>query len=803
MAQATPTLSTQITVITNGGAGQPVVTSDTATLTGAGNLQPGGTVTFWLVGPAAGTPSVCPSTANALIGPITAAVNPATGIATTGAQTFTPAVAGDYYWIAQYSGDANNAPTAQSAMSRPGRARRGRQDGTDHDDRGHGHAVGAGRRLPVDDERHGNAERARPGRSLGHRSRSGSSVRSLPGSPTCPVRSSTRVAPITVPLDPATGIATTGPVPFTPSLAGDYYWIAEFAGDAANGAVTTRCPDPLELVRVGKATPSVTTAATVSPADPVVNQPVTTTDTATVVGAVNPDGTGTVTFWLVGPATGAPPACPSTDAAVVPPITQPIAPNGTATTGPVTFTPTQPGDYYWVTRFNGDANNNATSSRRLRRPGRTGPRQGGAEDGDRSDHASGTCLRHRGDAGHRPAARHARATDRNGHLLAGRPLCRPGHRVPAAVIGPARPHRGAGRTPPPASPRPDLSPSRRSRQVTTTGWRTTAATRTTPRSRPRAPIPSSGSRSSPPHPPSRPRPRPTVFPRSVRPSRSATPPALTELIPTQPGDTITFWLVGPISGAPPECGSVVDPVIGPLAQPIDPATATATTGPQPFTPVAAGDYYWIAQYTGDANNEGAIGVCPDVAELLTVPPATPTLATQASPASGTLGVSTQDTATVVGGFGPTGTVTFQLFGPTDPACVGTPLATFPDVSLVDGTATSPAVVTDVVGIYRWVATYNGDANNVAVTGSCDDPTEQTTVVAPAEPVQPEIVPPTTIPPSPLPPSPGPPTGLLPATGLSSTFTIWFGPFDLAVVSIMLGSLLIAGSRFARRRPTMR
>ena len=196
-------------------------------------------------------------------------------------------------------------------------------------------------------------------------------------------------------------------------------------------------------------------------------------------------------------------------------------------------------------------------------------------------------------------------------------------------------------------------------------------------------------------------------------------------------------------------------------------------------------------------------MCPDAVELVTVPPATPTLTTQASPASGTLGGSTQDTATVVGGFGPTGTVTFQLFGPTDPTCASTPLATFPGVSLIDGTATSPAVVTDVVGIYRWVATYNGDANNVAVTGSCDDPAEHTTVVAPTEPVQPEIVPPTTIPPSPLPPSPGPPTGLLPATGLSSTFTIWFGPFDLAVVSIMLGSLLIAGSRFARRRPTMR
>ena len=207
-------------------------------------------------------------------------------------------------------------------------------------------------------------------------------------------------------------------------------------------------------------------------------------------------------------------------------------------------------------------------------------------------------------------------------------------------------------------------------------------------------------------------------------------------------------------------------------------------------------------------------MCPDAVELVTVPPATPTLATQASPATGTLGVSTQDTATVLGGFGPTGTVTFQLFGPADPACASTPLATFLDVALVDGTATSPAVITEVVGTYRWVARYNGDANNMPVTGSCDDPTEHTTVVAPAEPPGPLR---TRVLRARVPPAtrslrsrvlrsqalryralrPGPPA--LPPTGFSSTFTIWFGPFDPAVALILLGTLLIVGSRFARRR----
>ncbi len=444
VGQATPSLSTQISVVSNGGAGQPVVTSDTATLTGAGNLQPGGTVTFWLVGPATGNPSVCPSTANSLIPPITVGVNPATGSATTGEQTFTPAVAGDFYWIAQYSGDANNAPTAESECPDPNE-----------------HVV-VGKTAPTMTT----AATVTPSAPVVGSELVTSDTATLsgttgpltgaqvtfwlvgpvaPGSPTCPVRSSSRVAPITVPLDPVTGTATTGPVPFTPTLAGDYYWIAQFAGDDANGAVTTACPDPLELVRVGKATPAVTTAATVATVDPVVNLPVTTTDTATVVGAVNPDGTGTVTFWLVGPATGAPPACPSNAAAVVGPLTRPIAPNGTATTGRSdVHTDTTRGLLlgHLVQRRHQQQRHR---SRRLRRPGRAGPRQGGADDGDCRDHASGAGLRLRRDAGHRPATGHGGAAERNGHLLAGRAVRRPVHPVPADIVGGAGPHRGAGR----------------------------------------------------------------------------------------------------------------------------------------------------------------------------------------------------------------------------------------------------------------------------------------------------------------------------------------------------------------------
>ena len=792
MVQATPTLSTQISVISNGGAGAPVVTSDTATLTGAGNLQPGGTVTFWLVGPTAGDPPVCPSTDDALIGPITAPVDPATGTADSGEQTFTPAAAGDFYWIAQYSGDANNEPTAESECPDPAE-----------------HVV-VGKTAPTMTTA---ATVTTPAPVVGSpvvtsdtATLSGTTgpldgaevtfwlVGPVPpGSPTCALRSSSHVAPITAPVDPATGIAQTGPVTFTPSLAGDYYWIAQFGGDAANGSVTTGCPDPAELVQVGKATPTVTTAATVSPDDPVVNQEVTTADTATVVGAVNPESTGTMTFWLVGPSTGDPPACPSTDAAVLGPITQPIAPDGSATTGPATFTPTQPGDYYWLAEFGGDANNNATSPTGCGDPAelvhvRAAPTMVTAATTPRAR----VLLTVQTQDSAQLLGTLGQPTGTMTFWLVG-PLDDPSSECPptsSAVLGPIEvpvdPATGRATTGPQSftptatgdyywvaryngdannapftAPCPD--PLERVEVVPATpAISTQAATDGDP-----------------------------TLGETVDISDTAT---LTELIPTQPGDTITFWLVGPVSGEPPACPSVADAVIGPLAQPLDPATATATTGPQPFTPVVAGDYYWVAQYTGDANNGGAIGGCPDAAELVTVPPATPTLATRASPATGTPGV-TQDTATVGGGFDPTGTVTFRLYGPADPACAGTPLATFLDVALVDGSATSPAVATEAVGTYRWVATYNGDANNVPVTGSCDDPAEHTTVLAPDDPDT---------------GTEG--TGLgregaelgaaidsIPRTGLPSTFTIWFGPFDLAVALCLLGTLLIVGSRFARRR----
>ena len=82
--------------------------------------------------------------------------------------------------------------------------------------------------------------------------------------------------------------------------------------------------------------------------------------------------------------------------------------------------------------------------------------------------------------------------------------------------------------------------------------------------------------------------------------------------------------------------------------------------PSPTTTV--GIYHWVAIYNGDANNTTVSSGC--AAEPVTITQATPTIATTPS-AGGPVGTPIIDTATVTGGFNPTGTVTFELFPPED------------------------------------------------------------------------------------------------------------------------------------------
>jgi hypothetical protein len=100
----------------------------------------------------------------------------------------------------------------------------------------------------------------------------------------------------------------------------------------------------------------------------------------------------------------------------------------------------------------------------------------------------------------------------------------------------------------------------------------------------------------------------------------------------------------------------------------------------------------------------------------------PNLSISTTPSPGVpAGGSISDSATLSGGVSPSGTVTFQLFGPSDDKCTGTPLA-IRTGTLSNGTASSGNVTTGPAGTYNWVAIYGGDANNAAVTSPCGSET---------------------------------------------------------------------------------
>lgn len=108
--------------------------------------------------------------------------------------------------------------------------------------------------------------------------------------------------------------------------------------------------------------------------------------------------------------------------------------------------------------------------------------------------------------------------------------------------------------------------------------------------------------------------------------------------------------------------------------------------------------------------------------------ANPAIATVASP-DVVIGQPITDTATVTGRVNPIpgATVTFRLYGPTDPTCTATAIFTSTVPLGADGLATSEPYLTSGTGSHRWIATYGGDANNSAVAGICGDAGETATV----------------------------------------------------------------------------
>jgi uncharacterized protein YkwD len=191
------------------------------------------------------------------------------------------------------------------------------------------------------------------------------------------------------------------------------------------------------------------------------------------------------------------------------------------------------------------------------------------------------------------------------------------------------------------------------------------------------------------------------------------------------GATVQFKLYAP---GDTSCASPISTTAVPLS-----AAGTATS--PPFTPAAPGTYRWIAAYSGDANNAAVSGACNDPGEAVTVTArATPTIAVGASPGI-VLGGKVFANAVVGSRVSPAGgaTVVFRLFGPDDAACLGAPPVFAATVTLdAQGAATAPSFAAPAPGVYRWIATYGGDANNLPVASACGAP-GSTVRVAPLPP----------------------------------------------------------------------
>jgi hypothetical protein len=96
----------------------------------------------------------------------------------------------------------------------------------------------------------------------------------------------------------------------------------------------------------------------------------------------------------------------------------------------------------------------------------------------------------------------------------------------------------------------------------------------------------------------------------------------------------------------------------------------------------------------------------------------PTLPTTPTGDGGAIGTVLNDTATITGGSNPTGTVTFNLYGPNDTTCAGAAIYT-QTVTVSGGSATtSPGFTTTAAGTYEWTAHYSGDNTNLAADSAC-------------------------------------------------------------------------------------
>ncbi len=163
-------------------------------------------------------------------------------------------------------------------------------------------------------------------------------------------------------------------------------------------------------------------------------------------------------------------------------------------------------------------------------------------------------------------------------------------------------------------------------------------------------------------------------------------------------------------------------------------TTTAVNGngyyeSERYTTDLAGTYRWIAVYGGDANNNPSPPTqCSDPAGQVSVGKRSPVLNASASWLP-PLSVETAVLTMGAGPDGPTGTMTFSLYGPANMTCAGDPISTSTSIVGGNGSYSSAVFSPSDTGTYQWLVSYSGDANNFPRTSFCSDSTSTFTVGA--------------------------------------------------------------------------
>ena len=538
-----------------------------ADLTGTAGVENGDTVTFTVFGPSPTAPNDC-TTGGTLLGQPVAVTGDGNYSPTVG---FDPNQAGTYWWYAAFSGDIGNTPADSGC-------------GSESTAFGSGPVVAVsvpdyatvGKPVTVNAILSGTANVV-----------AGDTVTLTEFGPQAspPVNScagGTLVGTANVTGDDTYGFS------FNPTQAGQYWWYAYFDGDTNNLPANSGCG--AAETTFGLSVPTLTMSA---PSTRTLGSPILGTDVlATLTSGSATPPTGDLTFSVFGPQQSAPTSCSSGGEQVGAYV--PVNGNGNYNPS-ASFTPSQPGEYWWYVSYSGDPNNLGSDS-------------------------------------------------------------------------------GCGAV------------------ETTVGLVTPSLALS---------VPNTDGTNAP------------ILGSSIGAS-------LTGTSGSSAGGTITFYLDGP-GAAPSTCpGSPGWAQLGAVIAVTGDATYDPSVG---YTPTAPGDYWWYADYSGDADNLGANSACGRVE---TVVQTSESLSVTA-PSSGTLNNAVAPTATLSGPItgSPDGTLTFWVYGP-GPEPTSCPQDTTDHLWRPAGTATVTAYGTGYSGSYTptasgqywWYASYAP-----VVPSATDSPTD--------------------------------------------------------------------------------